>query len=399
MKILFFYQYFGTPKGSWSTRVYELCRRWVAEGHEVTVVTAPYYKSDIKTNRFISKQNFEGIQVLIINSADSNKHSTFKRAFNALRFSLVSTYFALFLETDVVISSSGPITAAIPGLLAKWLRRKPFVFEVRDLWPKGGIELGKLKSKFIIKIALWFEKLCYKNAALVVPCSVGMEEGVKEIYPEVRTLVIPNACDTALFSNVKELPNDFPIHLKGKKIFLYTGSLGLMDDCSQAIRAMEFVKDDSIAMVFAGDGAERSHLEILASKIKNPNIYFLGLLPKIEIVKWFSIATASLVTFKDYPVLHTSSPNKMFDSFAAGVPIIQTTRGWIKELVEKENCGINALPDKPETIANAINLLASDKDLREKMGKEARRLAETSFNRDILAEKYLDFLSEIHVEK
>jgi len=142
LKILVFYQYFGTPSGSWSTRMYEFTRRWVKSGHDVTVVTAPYEKSDIKSKGFISNTNIEGVNLIVINSGDSNRDSFMKRGFNALLFSLTACKMALTEPCDVVIASSGPITIGIPALVAKWFRGKKMVFEIRDLWPMGAIELG-----------------------------------------------------------------------------------------------------------------------------------------------------------------------------------------------------------------------------------------------------------------
>jgi len=375
--------------------VYELVKRWVDAGHHVTVVTSPYYKSDIKAEGFITKKEFEGINLVIINSADDNKKSKLNRAFRALIFSLMSIYYALVLKADVVIASSGPITIGIPGLVAKWFKRVPLVFEVRDLWPKGAIELGLLTSKKMIKASLWFERLCYSNSSLVVPCSPGMEAGVKDILPAKPTLVIPNASDPALFKERTSRPEKFPKDLEGKSIFLYAGSLGLMDDCFQIVRSLEHLPSENIALVFAGDGAEREALEEEAAKSSNKNIHFLGLLPKTEIAKWFGIAEASFVTFKDISVLHTSSPNKMFDSFAAGVPIIQSTKGWIKDLVEEHGCGVNVDPNDPKDFARAMALIGNNPGTREKMAQQASKLADTIFNRDILASKYLQGLQEV----
>lgn len=396
MRILYIYQYFGTPKGSWSTRVYELTRRWAEKGHQITIITSPYYKSDIRGKGFISRQKIDGIQLIVVNAADSNKASTLKRAANALVFAITSTFLALWEKMDICISSSGPITTALPGLLAKWFRGTPLVFEVRDLWPRGGIELGKLRSKWLIKIALWFEQFIYRNSNLVVACSTGMEKGVKKVNPDVPTLVIPNASDPELFDNYKGTPSSSLFQkIKDKAIFLYAGSLGLMDDCSQSIKALSYLRDQPIALVLAGDGAERELLESLAMQTGNSNIYFLGLLPKTEVAKWFSVATASIITFRDYPVLHTSSPNKMFDSFAAGVPIIQTTKGWIKELVEQEECGINVEPNDPISMASAMKTLAEKSELVSEMSQKSKSLASTKFNRDLLAKQYLESLQRI----
>ena len=171
MKILIFYQYFGTPQGGWSTRFYEFTRRWVKAGHQVTVVTSPYYKSDIKPKGFVSRQMVEGVELIVINSPDSNKDSFSKRAWNAIRFALVSCFYAIKEPHDLVLSSSGPITAAIPGLLSKWFRGKKMVFEVRDLWPSGGIEMGKLRNPWLVRMALAFERKIYSDSDLVVACS------------------------------------------------------------------------------------------------------------------------------------------------------------------------------------------------------------------------------------
>lgn len=396
MKILIFYQYFGTPRGGWSTRYYEFARRWVKEGCQVTIVTSPYYKSDIKAKGFVSRQEVEGIKLIVIDSPDSNKASFLKRAWNALKFAFISIYFSLSENHDIVLSSSGPITTAIPGLISKWFRRKPFIFEVRDLWPKGGIEMGKLKNSLIRNIALGFEKLIYGQADLVVACSKGMESGVIEIDSKTKTVVIPNSSDLELFggkSKTPDLPNNFNLSFP---IFLYAGSLGEMDDCSQIIEGLRLISNVQINMIFIGDGAEKDVLENKSKTLpSNINIYFLGLIPKTEVVKWFSLARASFVTFKDRPVLHTNSPNKMFDSFAAGVPIIQSTRGWIYELIRKEECGINVDPDSPLSFAEAIQLLTNDKELSVGMGASAKRLAETEFNRGKLSELYLKKINDI----
>lgn len=395
MRLLFFYQYFGTPKGSWSTRVYELTRRWVKEGHEVTVVTAPYDKSDIKPNGFISKQKVDGVNLIVINSGDSNRLTIPVRAFLALRFAIVSMYYALSQSYDIAIASSGPITIGLPMVLAKKLRRKRTVFEVRDLWPAGGIELGLIKSGWQKKLAIWFEAFCYKNANLIVPCSPGMDASIMERFPNSKTLVIPNAADPILFEAKTKPPKMFTERLKDRNVFIYAGSLGLMDDCIQIVEAMAELKGLPISMVFIGDGADRKMLEKAAKESGNVHIHFLGLVPKTEVVKWFSIATASFVTFKDFPVLHTSSPNKMFDSFAAGVPIIQSTKGWIRDLVEVEKCGLNVSPHDKMAFAEAIRLLYSDSALRNELANNAKRLATSEFNRDVLALRYLTSLKAL----
>ncbi len=395
MKILIFYQYFGTPQGGWSTRYYEFTRRWVSAGHEVTVVTSPYYKSDIRAKGFISRQLVDGVRLIVVDSPDSNKASFAKRAWNAVRFAAVSCFLAMKEPHDLVLSSSGPITVAIPALLSHWLRRKKFVFEVRDLWPAGGIEMGKLKNPLLVGSALAFERMIYRNADLAVACSVGMEKGIKSVYSGVPTLVIPNSSDVELFSKKEEkpwMPQGFREDLP---ILLYAGSLGEMDDCGQILKGLAYVESD-FQMVFVGDGAERTHLEALSHSLGlQDRVYFLGLVPKTEVVRWFGLAVLSFVTFRNLPVLHTNSPNKLFDSFAAGVPVIQTTKGWIADMLEKEKCGLNADPEDPRSLAKAVTDLITFPEKSKQMGVEALRLAKGSFNREILSQTYLAALERM----
>lgn len=394
MKILIFYQYFGTPKGGWSTRYYEFTRRWVQSGHEVTVITSPYYKSDIKAHGFISEQTLEGINLIVINSPDSNKDSFLKRVLNAGRFSLISLYYSFTLPADCVISSSGPITTAIPGLFAKIFRNKKFVFEVRDLWPRGGIELGKLNNPLIQKIALGFERFVYNKSDLVVACSPGMERGVLDVCPSAKTLVISNSADLELFGNPKQLldevaPSEHPI-------FIYAGSLGYMDECSQILRGLHALDRKDFRFVFIGDGAEKEDLEKLVKEFGlQDQVEFLGLIPKTKVVNWFSKATASFVTFKDIPVLHTNSPNKLFDSFAAGVPVIQSTKGWIAEFVTEYRCGFNVDPNLPSSFAEAMIQFLENPELALEMGRNARKLAELKFDRSVLSKRYIDSIESL----
>lgn len=395
MKIVYFYQYFGTPKGGWSTRVYELARRWVNEGHKVTVVTSLYDKSDLKASGLVSKQSIEGIDVLIVNVKISNKHSFAYRIYTFFVFALLSVYYALKLNYDVAIVSSGPITIGIPGLVAKNIRKKPLIFEVRDLWPEGAIQLGLLKSTLGKKLAYWFEKKCYNSASAIIALSEGMADSIRERYGLNNVYVIPNASDNKLFGQV-QMEWELPSWAKNKIIFTYAGSLGLMDNCIQIINAAAVIDkelQEKIVIVFLGDGAERPRLEENVLQNNISHVKFLGLKPKEEVVGWLQNAQAAFLVFKDVPVLNTSSPNKMFDAFAAGLPIIQTTQGWIKDLIEKYDCGLTVLPDDPEMMARAITLLATNKALRDEKALNAKKVAMELFDRDKLAKEMIEIIS------
>ena len=399
MNILFFYQYFGTPKGTWSTRVYEFARRWVDKGHSVTVVTAPYYKSDIKAEKFISRLSIDGINLIVINVSDSNKVSIFRRVINAIMFSLIASWYAIRLNYDLCISSSGPITIGIPMIVAKKLRKKLTIFEVRDLWPQGGIELGLIKSGWQSYIALFFEKLCYNNANHVVTASIGQKDFIIKNHPSLNITVIPNAADLELFN--KQYEWKLPDWTKEMLLFTHIGSLGLIHNINYWMKVAKELKNQSrnnILLVFIGDGAEKS--KYLYEKESNElnNIVFLGSMPKTELIPWVRSSIATLFATLDNPVQSTCSPNKIFDSFAASKPIIQTTKGWIFKLVENERCGLNVDVNSPRDAAKAICKLADNKILADEMGINAFRLAESEFSRDFLANKYLQLITELNTK-
>jgi len=387
MRILYFYQYFTTPKGAWGTRVYEFARRWAQAGDKVTVVTSVYDKSDLKPSSLIGTFDIDGIEVKVINVRLSNKHGVIPRLWTFSAYALVASWYALTRRADVVVASSGPITVGIPGLVARFLRRRPLVFEVRDLWPEGAIELGYLRHPWLIRLARGFEHLCYNASTVVVALSEGMAEWIREFYGFDRTVVIPNASDNALFGAHDDEPPPEGLD-PSRPLVIYTGTLGVTDDCAQIVRAAEELQRrnrSEIDVVMIGDGKERVMLEEMAREKGLANLRFLGLMPKTEVARWLRRARCALITFREVPFTDTMSPNKMFDAFAAGVPVVQTTQGWIRQLTMRERCGITVLPNDAAAAAEAILLLVDDPDLRDEMGRNARRVAREQFDRDVLA--------------
>ena len=396
MRIVYFYQYFTVPQGSYSTRVYEFARRWVKAGHSVTVVTSVYDKSGIKPKGFISRFDVEGIDVRMINIRLSNKHGVIPRLFTFAAYALLACWYALRLPADVVVCSSGPLSVGLPGLVARYARRRPLVFEVRDLWPEGAIQLGILRHRLAIRLAKFFEKRCYRAASTVIALSEGMADWIRQNYGFQHIEVIPNASDNELVDQIDELI-ELPEWARGKKLAMYTGTLGLIDDCGQILDVAQVIQKRAInglEFVIIGDGKERKQLEEKMQRLKLDNVHFLGLMSKEDVMRWLGNACCALFTVKDVPFLATASPNKVFDAFAAGVPVVQATQGWIKDLLTREQCGITVAPNDPEAMAEAVLQLANGNGLRTKLASQARRVARDNFDRTLLAGKMQKVLLE-----
>lgn len=399
MKILYFYQYFSSPKGSWGTRVYEFTKEWVDKGHDVTVITSVYSKSDIKVTKFIEDLNIDGIHVKVINIKHDNKVSFVKRLWGFISFSFIATYYAIKLKSDVTIASSGPISIGLPGMISKLFRRSKFVFEVRDLWPDGAIQLGILKNKYLIKFAYWFEKLCYSYSDLVITLSPGMTEFIAKKQAVKRIDDVTNSANIDLFGTPVAFNAE---QLKSKKYAIYTGNIGSVNNSfwlyEAALKLKQIGRED-IHIVLIGEGQEKEEIANLKLNNKVDNLIILDLMSKENLVGYVQNAIVSLVPLKNVPVLRTSSPNKFFESLAAGVPVIQTTDGWMKDFLDKLEVGFTLNPDNPEELADKLIWMSDNEPFMEKMAIRAKIVAKEKFDKNVLAAKMLKHLSYIHSDK
>lgn len=390
MKIVYFYQYFTTPKGSYGTRVYEFTKRWVELGHDVTVVTSVYAKSDIRAKKFIENQVFDGVKVKVINVGVDNKKGLFLRMWSFVQYMVISSWYGLTLPADVVISSSGPITAGIPGLVARYFRGRKFVFEVRDLWPEVAIDLGVIRNKVIIKLAYWLEKRCYLASHHIIALSPGMKADIQDRFGLSNVTSITNSANIELFSTPLESPN--LRHLHPKKYALYTGNIGEVNNSSWLFDAALIMRDRGIndfKIVLVGDGQQKDLLLRKKEELQLEAFEIFDLMPKTEVVGLLQNAMISLVPLKGTKILDTSSPNKFFESLAAGVPVIQNTSGWMKDFLKTNDVGFTLNPDAPGELADLlICLIEGQVDLNE-MGNRAKEISKSEFDKNVLSERML----------
>jgi len=392
MKILIFYQYFGTPNGSWSTRVYELCKIWIDKGVQPVVLTSIYDKSDIKAKGLYSRKIIDGIEVIALNIHLSNKHNILRRIWSFLCYLVLAVYFAMHERFDIALSSSGPLSVGIPGFLAKKIRGKKFIFEVRDIWPEGAIGLGLIKNPLIILLLRWMAKIFYQSADLVVSASPDQTDFIQKFSGVEKVLTIPNASDVHLANEIqsKSTPLTF---LSNEKYVVYTGTFGLVDDCLQILEAFSKLKDwgrNDIYCFMIGDGSEYEKLNAFKHQQALSNVVFTGIMSKYDVFKYLRFSKASIFSLKDVQELNAASPNKIFDAFALGIPIIQMSKGWVAQLVTESGCGINVPFNQPEALARAIMELADNIELQQTMGIASAELGKTTFNRQILGNQYFE---------
>jgi glycosyltransferase involved in cell wall biosynthesis len=283
-------------------------------------------------------------------------------------------------------------------MLASLRHRAPVVFEVRDLWPEAPIQMGALRSPLLRGLARALERLVYRRAAAVVALSPGIRDGIVAAgVPAERVELVPNAADLELFSpelDGHELRER--LGLGGRFVCSYFGAMGEANDLTEVVDAAALLRDAPVSFVLLGGGKRRAELERLARDLGADNVLFLDPEPdKSSVARLAAASDACLTIFKDVPVLATNSPNKLFDTFAAGRPAIVNTGGWMRELVERNEAGLYARAGDPADLAEKVRRLAEDPELARRLGRNARALAEREFDRDELAERLLGLLRRL----
>tara|TARA_B110000046_G_scaffold177828_1_gene205102 strand:- start:3366 stop:4565 length:1200 start_codon:yes stop_codon:yes gene_type:complete len=396
VKILIFYQYFTTPKGSWGTRIYEFSKEWVKKGHEVTVVTSIYSKSDLKATKFIENQIFEGIKVKVLNIKIDNKQPIIKRIFSFISYSIISSWYAFTLKADIAIASSGPITVGIPGLISKIFTKKKLVYEVRDLWPEVPIEVGVIKNVFLKKAAYFFEKKLYENASLVVGLSPGIRDHIINNFNHKNVISVTNSANLNLFG--EKIYFDDNILNENDFYGIYTGNIGEINNSFWLVDAARNLKNkniDNIKIVLIGDGQLKPEIISIIKKEKLINLIHFDLMPKERLVPFIQNANVSFVPLSPNPILDTSSPNKFFESLAAGVPVIQTTKGWIMDYIEINNVGFNLDGNDSESLSELLITLKNNPKILDKMKQNSKKCAIRDFDQIELSDLYLSSLLKL----
>lgn len=401
MNIIYIHQYFTTRKGSSGTRSYEFSKYLVSQGHKITIITGSSDLSDIKSKKLFRKLNIEGINIIALNINYSN-YMSFKRRIKAfLTFAILATICSLFIKkSDIVFATSTPLTVGIPGFIISKLKKIPFCFEIRDLWPEAPIQLGVLTNPILIRFARWLERFLYSKSNKIIALSPGMEEHIIKIgVKKQKIILIPNCSDLDLFSPT--LHDSYfreKYQFENKFLVSYFGAMGDINGLELVVETAQVLKrrgEDEIIFVLAGDGKKKPALESFCQGNNLDNVIFVGNIPRKELPKLVASSNLCLVIIKNVPILQTNSSNKLFDSLSGGRPVLINFGGWIKELLEKYNAGVYIEPDNPNAMANKILEIKGDPEGRYEMGKNARKLAKEKFDRIKLAEKLEKTFEEI----
>jgi glycosyltransferase involved in cell wall biosynthesis len=391
MRIVYLHQYYCNLSMPGGTRSYELARRLVERGHRVDVITAE--RSAARRGPRWRRTSDDGIDVHWFPVPYSNDMGYGRRIRAFAEFAAVSAARAASIKADVVLATSTPLTVALPGILAARLRRVPFVFEVRDLWPEIPIDMGALGNPLARRLAGGLAWFAYRNAAEVVALSPGMAAGVTARCPGTPTTVVPNASDLELFGSASgtEFRAAQP-WLGGRPLVVYAGTLGAANDVGYLVRLAARVRelDPDVRFLIVGDGKQWQDTRDLAGRlgVLDSTLRMWRQVPKERVPQILAAATIAASVFLPLRSLEDNSANKFFDALAAGKPVAINYGGWQRDLLSATGAGLVLDRDDVQVAAKDLAARLRDPGWLRSAGAAARRLAETQFARDELFARF-----------
>lgn len=390
MRIVYLHQYFLTPEMPGGTRSYEMARRLVAAGHEVHMITSDQRPSSGGAWR---ETDEAGIRVHWARVPYDNKMSFGRRLVAFARFAWMASRRAAALRGDVIFATSTPLTIAIPALVASSIRRVPFVFEVRDLWPDVPIALGAIRNPVAVRLARWLEALAYRRASHVVALAPGMRDDIiAKGIPAAKVSVIPNGCDLDVFGQGGDARAVRDTHswLGERRLVLFAGTIGLVNGVAYLVDVAREVKalDAGIRFALLGAGRERESVRDLAERagVLGVNLFMHDPVPKRRLADWLAAADMAVALFTGPRVVWKDAvQNKFFDALAAGKPIANNFDGWQSRIAAEAGVGLILDPKDAGAAARQLVHALNDAKWLAEVPARARRLAEGEFSRDRLA--------------
>jgi glycosyltransferase involved in cell wall biosynthesis len=399
VRILFVNQQFQTPAGCSIGRGYEFVRQLQRHGHEVEVLC-----SGVETEERLTITSGMKFEIRVVETIPCvsiaagwgspiaiTRVNKYRRMLGFLNFARLAYDVGKRLTPpDLIYATSPPLPIGLAGRRLARHFGVPFVFEVRDPWPQALIDLNALRNPLVIAWMRWMERRIYVAADHFIALSPAIKVVIASQGHNIDKIsVVPNASDIHLFRPDRErTPCRGELGLDDRFAAIYFGAMGVangLDYIVDAARILQQQGNREIVFVLVGTGRMREHLEARVRKENLQNVRFRDPVPRSQIPFFVAACDVSLIIIRPSTANPTWSPNKLFDSLAAGKPIITNVKGWIRELVESGQCGRAVAPEDPAELAAALSELAADDARCRRFGENARRLAERDYSRERLA--------------
>ena len=402
MKILFITDNFTPEVNAPATRTYEHVKEWIKDKDvEVTIITcAPNFPHgkvyDGYKNKLYQKEYIDGIEVIRVWSYITSNSGFLKRVLDYISFGVMSFFIGLFKKHDLIIATSPQFFTTWAAWGISKIRRKPWIFELRDLWPESIKTVGAMKQGKVIDILKKIELGLYKSCDKVVAVTDAFKTNlINRGINKDKIEVVTNGSNMELFySRPKDMELLESLNLKDKFIVGYIGTHGMAHSLDFIVNSITKVDDNDIHFLFIGDGAMKKTIVDIAKESNIKNITFWDPIKKDDVPKYLNICDVSLAPLKKEDNFKSVIPSKIFEASAMRKPTLLGVQGQAQEIIEKYNAGLCFEPENEKDFLEKLNILKGDTIKYEALQKGCVELA-IDFDRKLLAKKMLTILKGI----
>lgn len=405
MHILFLTDNFPPEVNAPASRTFEHCREWVSEGHQVTVITcAPNFpKGKVLSgykNRFWQQETMAGIRVIRVWTYITANEGLIGRTFDYFSYMISGFFASLFVRrVDIVVGTSPQFFTVCAAFMVGLVKRVPWVFELRDIWPESIWAVGAMKQTTVFRMLEKLELFLYRRANAIISVTQSFRNSLidRGVAGE-KIHVVLNGVDTDLFSPREpdsELVSRYG--LEGKFVAGYIGTHGLAHGLETLLEAAKILDEspfrDRLRILLLGDGARKRSLLKRAKDLGLDNVIFLESVPKDQVARYWSLLNVSIIHLKKESLFTTVIPSKIFESMGMAIPILHGVEGESADIVMREDVGVLFEPENPESLIEGLACLANYKPLYNRL-KANGPVAASRYNRSDQAKKMLDILAQ-----
>jgi glycosyltransferase involved in cell wall biosynthesis len=374
--ILLLNQYYP-PDTSATAKMAALVAETLAKRHRVTVLAGrPSYDPEQQYPAALLRREVRNnVTVERVGSTSYPRHQMRRRVTNYLSYLALAVPRALLLRADLFLAMTDPPVAGIAGAMIAKLSGRPFVYNIRDLYPDMAV------GGEIVRPTPWvrgWERLhrwALRRAVRIIVLGEDMRDRIlaKGILPECIVVVrdgtsIPENLASVDHPIAQEIRGGFPF------VVLHAGNLGFYGAWDTLVKAARILGDDGVEFLFVGGGANRAGVEAAAQGC--PQVRFLPFRPVEQLPYVMADGDLHVVTVRR-GLEGVVVPSKLYSTLAAGRPILAVApqESDVSRIVRESGCGLAEDPDDPAAVAHAVRTLRNDPARLVTMGKRAREIA------------------------
>ncbi|MGO9483959.1 MAG: glycosyltransferase family 4 protein [Rhodomicrobium sp.] len=401
MRILFLTHYYPPEVNAPASRTSEHCRIWSDAGHDVTVVTcAPNHPKGVPypgyRNRLFQAETVDGVKVVRVWTFLAPNEGFLRRILNYVSYMISVALAAPRLpRPDIIVSTSPQFFCGLAGYALKLMQRRPWVLEIRDIWPESIVAVGAMRKGAITRTLECLEAFAYRRADKIVAVTGSFVPHIAErCQGTAKIAVIKNGADLSLYqrgADAGAIKRRFGF--EGRFVAAYAGTHGMAHGLDTVLDAAALLRGDPrFGFLLIGDGAERARLVERARSMNLDNLHIVGQLPKSEMPAIWAATDASMILLRKSETFTKVLPSKMFEAMAMACPIVLGVEGEAKALLEEAGAGIAIEPENAHELAAAVVRLAGDPALCAQLGRQGAEHTREHYDRSKLAARYLDLL-------